>query len=312
MACFHPIKGFHKPGGGFTCSPTQGFRDRPMVIECGQCLGCRMKKASDWTTRIMFESKFHVFCWFFTLTYDDEHLPDDYSCHVKDLQAFHHRLRKWLERRAKAEKRAADRLRFHVVSDYGSDFWRPHYHGSYFGFDIPDRLPAEPSKAGHAQWESAEINKLWGKGRVWFSPLTRESAGYCSRHNLDKVTGAAAADHYHRLNLVTGEFVWVEPEFMICSRRPGIGHEFFDEFESDMFPSDFVTVQGKKIPIPRYYARLVKERDEANETDEFGVVRRARLKKARSPQMVADRSPARLATREESAGLRKARLKREL
>jgi hypothetical protein len=312
MACFHPIKGFHKPGGGFTCSPTQGFKDRSMLMECGQCLGCRMKKSSDWTTRVMLEAKFHTFCWFVTLTYSDKHLPEDYSCHVKHLQAFHHRLRKWLERRAKAEKRPPDRLRFHTVSDYGAEFWRPHYHGSYFGFDIPDRVPAEPSKNGHAQWQSEELSALWGMGIVVFSPLTREAAGYCARHNLDKVTGAGAAAHYHRLNLVTGEFVWVEPEFMICSRGPGIGHRFFEEFERDIFPSDFLVSDGKKIPIPRYYARLVKERDKANEADEFGRVRRARLKKARSPEMEAHRTPARLRTREESARLKQARLKREL
>ena len=43
------------------------------------------------------------------------------------------------------------------------------------------------------------------------------------------------------------------------SRRPGIGTEWFDKYQSDAFPSDFLISDGKKHPVPRFYNKKLKE-----------------------------------------------------
>lgn len=47
------------------------------LVPCGQCLGCRLDYARQWSARIMAEKTKYPddYCWFITLTFDDDHLP---------------------------------------------------------------------------------------------------------------------------------------------------------------------------------------------------------------------------------------------
>lgn len=37
------------------------------------------------------------------------------------------------------------------------------------------------------------------------------------------------------------------------SRRPGIGLTWFEKYKSDVYPHDYVVVNGSKVRPPRYY-----------------------------------------------------------
>lgn len=78
---------------------------------------------------------------------------------------------------------------------------------------------------------------------------------------MKKVLGKNAPDdpRYSRVNLITGECIQAEREFALMSRRPGIGSEWFDKYQSDAFPSDFLISDGKKHPVPRFYNKKLKE-----------------------------------------------------
>ena len=43
------------------------------------------------------------------------------------------------------------------------------------------------------------------------------------------------------------------------SRRPGIGKTWFDKYETDVFPSDYLIHKGAKVKIPRYYDNQIPE-----------------------------------------------------
>ena len=52
------------------------YRKDVMLIPCGQCTGCRLRKRKDWATRMELEAYGHdkESIWFITLTYDDDHV----------------------------------------------------------------------------------------------------------------------------------------------------------------------------------------------------------------------------------------------
>lgn len=91
------------------------------------------------------------------------------------------------------------------------------------------------------------------------------------------------------------------------SRRPGIGSSWFDRFASDCFPSDFLTHDGRKVPVPTYYYKkfVALAGEEAGEK-----IKRARQKRALVYK--DDQTVDRLAVKEEVFVSRIKLLKRNL
>ena len=244
---------------------------------------------------------------FLTPTYSDEHLPSDLSVSVRTHQLFIKRCRNHFGTRS---------LRYFGCGEYGGQFQRPHYHTILFGVDFEDKQPWSKSGAGHVLYRSATLEKLWPYGHCLIGAVTRESAAYTARYCLKKVGGEAAADAYRRtvLDAETGELrSWtVRPEFVVMSRRPGIGAEWFQKFSSDAFPSDFLIIDGQRVPVPRFYLEKLK----ASEADRFDTAshRVGAKRKASSfrANVAANNTDARLAVREEVQRLRAARLRRDL
>lgn len=188
---------------------------------------------------------------FLTLTYSEEHLPENYSVDVRTVQLFLKRLRKW----------SPNKLRFFACGEYGETNLRPHYHALIFGEDFAnDRYIWRKAPSGHVLYRSEALERLWPFGNCEIGSVTEQSAGYLARYCTKKVTGDRAANHYTRVHPVTG-VVWnVAPEFATMSRRPGIGAEWFDAYAVDAFPSDFVTIDGRKRPVPSYYTGKLDDR----------------------------------------------------
>ena len=85
------------------------------------------------------------------------------------------------------------------------------------------------------------------------------------------------------------------------SLKPAIGKTWFDEFETDCYPSDESIIKGKKTSNPKYYDTLY-----ATSKGEKALqkIKRARIKKAKLHS--EDQTPQRLRVREICA---KAKLK---
>ena len=85
--------------------------------------------------------------------------------------------------------------------------------------------------------------------------------------------------------------VAVEPEYATMSLKPAIGKDWYETYKSDIYPSDFLIHQGKKIKVPRYYDKLYEL-----ESEDIEKIKFQRRQKAR--KRLSENTPERLAVRE--------------
>lgn len=296
MTCYSPLKAWRPlskiDGGRLVFNSLKALNpDNPIHVPCGQCIGCRMDRVSQWGLRCMHESQMHERSSFLTLTFSDDHLPEDYSVRVRDLQLFNKRLRKLM-----------GPFRFFGCGEYGDETLRPHYHVLVFGHDFyQDRKLIKETDFGPL-YTSELASRAWPFGNIWIGSVTYKSASYVAGYVVKKIGGDQAATHYLRAH-PNGTIHQVQPEFATQSRRPGIGSTWFDRFKSDAFPSDFLVVDGQQVPVPGYYANKLTE-------EEFKPIQRKRAR-ARLKHK-ANSTPARLEVRKIVKTERLKRLKRTL
>lgn len=312
MSCYYPLRAWRakspNPSGkyGLTFKRSEAQQDEELNIACGNCIGCRLERSKVWAIRCQHEASCHPFNCFITLTYDDEHLPDDGSLVKKHFTQFMKNLRKRV---------APSNIRFYMCGEYGQDqalaaegieaIGRPHYHAILFNinpieqadpyngslgvmyedkkilkskqkptskFGIVGRVENSPS--GEKQYLSTVIQKAWGKGRTRVSPMSFEAAAYVARYCTKKLNPGntpeseqAFFDRYSKLNPETGEVNLVEPEYTNMSRNGGIGSLWFEKYKNDL-GKGYLTVNGVEMSIPSYYESLLeKDMDNADMID---------------------------------------------
>lgn len=230
-----------------------------------------------------------------TLTYDDEHLPLGGSLRRADFVGFMRRLRKSL-----ARKYLGLRVRFFAIGEYGGDFGRPHYHVILFGYFPRDARYRAKSRGGNDEFCSEELSELWRHGFVSFQRFDAKAANYVTGYITDKPHAIARGRRGDNLSVIfdscTGEILGRrEPEFMVQSRRPGIGAAWLERFGYQVKREDFVMgAPGVKGRVPAYYDRKLAEVDEAEVAERKAL----RVLRAFQPVAISERSEDRLAVRE--------------
>ena len=232
---------------------------------------------------------------FITLTYDDDNLPWDGSLNKKHLQDFMKRLR-WHFRHKT--------IRFFACGEYGEQLNRPHYHALLFNHDFQDKTLWSETD-GIRLWISEGLGELWPFGFSTIGNVTWDTAAYCARYVTKKKTGEEAKDHYWKM-LATDLEVQLEPEYATMSTKPGIGKTWFDEYQDDCYPSDYITSKGKKLRVPRYYDTLLAAHNELD----LKHIKENRRRKAQ--YWAHECTPKRLADREACAKARLNTLNRPL
>lgn len=251
MSCYHPLKAFRTPTGVVFSELRRHDILGDIEIPCGMCIGCRMRRASDWSIRVMHEAS----CWerncFVTLTYARDSLPPDSSLEHKDFQRFMKRLRKHF---------SGSVIRFYMCGEYGPLNLRPHYHACLFNVDFrSDWVLAGKSASGAVFYDSPLLARLWGHGNVSVQDLTRETAGYCARYIMKKALGRDSSKLLESVD-EDGVIHTRKAEYAAMSLKPGVGATWFDRYASDVFPHDFVIADGTKVTPPRYYDKLFNRR----------------------------------------------------
>ncbi|AXL15311.1 replication initiator protein [Microviridae sp.] len=267
MTCYHPIEGYRARDGSVTFARNRSLGIKA-TVKCGQCIGCRLDRSGAWALRCIHESQQYENNCFITLTYNDENLPKGGTLEKAHFQKFMKRLRKKYEHK----------IRFYMCGEYGEEFGRPHYHACLFNHDFQDKLPFMQNNQGDTIYTSKELETIWPFGFSTIGDLTYETAAYTARYILKKITGDKADEHYEKTDIRTGEVVQVQPEYTTMSRRPGVGRDWYEKYKTDAYPDDFLTHQGKKLPIPKYYDTLF-ERSNPSDFERIKDIRREKLAK---------------------------------
>lgn len=297
MSCYHPLKAFpvgQTPSGkteykvtsydcdcvsyngsgwtGHAYSPGLGRSVTDYIeIPCGQCIGCRLDHAREWASRCMVEASKFESNYFLTLTYDDQHIHTsfygdrqngeavpDFTLYKKDLQDFWKRLR----------SSSGQKIRYFACGEYGDSTFRPHYHAIVFNLQLDD-LQRFGGSSEFPTFTSEYLSKVWKLGHVLVAEVSFDTCSYVARYVTKKATGKLG-EFYDYYNL--------EPEFVVMSRCPGIGRDFYDK---SLFDSDFITFasarKGLRFKPSRYYKKLL----EFEDPDRAAAVRQRNLQKAK-------------------------------
>jgi len=234
---------------------------------------------------------------FLTLTYDEAHLPALGQLVKRDLQLLFKRLRK------------SGAFRYVACGEYGELRRRPHFHIALFGRDFrSDRLLYKEAVGGQPLYTSATLSTAWTQGQALIGDLTFESAAYIARYITKKISGPGASPLPLACDPSTGELIMPEPEFLLCSRRPGIGATWFEKFgATDILPHGrVITQQGTPAPVPRFY----KEKLLAQDKLKMQLITRANMDRNLSNKALED-TPARRAARTTYAKARTTLFKRD-
>lgn len=281
MACYHPLiavpildengknvlhfKSIKKYG---SIEAIQQRWQGTLLIPCGRCIGCRLAYSREWAIRSVLELSYHKKASFITLTYNDDNLPafstldfdrvidpetgvvsgvvNDVTINPvikKDFQDFMKRLRRYF-----SYNYGCNDIRFIGCGEYGDLSGRPHYHAILFGVDFDDKKLFTISH-GEKYYISETLSKLWPKGNVIIGDVTFQSCAYVARYVLKKRIGLN--NHGIKPN-----------QFMLSSRRPGLGRQYFNDNWQDIYNLDLIQFDfGKfdKAKPPKYFDYLAKQ-----------------------------------------------------
>lgn len=193
------------------------------AVPCGRCPACRERERNDWFQRLCEEWKASKCAFFVTWTYDDAHLPLD-GVQRHDIELTRKSWKKILDKFGK--------MSYFIVSEYGTDNLRPHYHGIMYCYydisvyDLHDVL--------FACWKKCDPLRLQ------VDVLTSESAiNYCCGYV------------HQRSQVPDGQ----NPNFKVISRS--LGYSFLEDPDchGDMMEKEepYYWYFGKKMHLSRYY-----------------------------------------------------------
>lgn len=241
MSCNAPLSGWYSkektPLGkrGVTFHLDDALADRPVNIRCGQCYGCKLDKARDWSLRCSHEAQMHESSLFVTLTYENPPSNCGEKCNhtgetlrPRDFVNFMKRLRK---------SRTGQKIRFFHCGEYGERTLRPHHHALLFNLSFSDSTRCRKS-GDYYLYRSEELNQLWQHGKAEFGEVNFRTASYIARYTLKNARNPKGS----------------HPDYLTMSRRPGIGRLWLQKFTSDVYPNgQCITPSGTKVRAPRYY-----------------------------------------------------------
>lgn len=313
MPCYHPQTVYRSKLGRnpktgnwpIVWNPAKGLLDMTLQVPCGRCIGCRLEYSRRWAIRCVHEAKMYEKNSFITLTYDNEHYPENGSLNKTDFPLFMKRLR----------KKYGQNIKFYHGAEYGTvcrncmqhktkctcgaytpTIGRPHHHACLFNFQFSD-LTFFTSRMGTSLYISESLRAIWPFGFSTIGDVTFQSAAYVARYVTKKITGEKSAEHY-------GDKL---PEHVSMSRKPGIGRQFVEKYMSDIYPGDEVIInENLKCRPPRYYDMIYDDHDPES-------FKKIKLERKRIALLNAeDNTPERLLVKEKCKQLKIKQLKRSI
>lgn len=249
MKCFNPVRMYTSRASDGSLSYFHSSNGISVWSEifrpCGFCLNCRLTRAQDWAVRCTHEASLHSESCFLTLTYDDSHLPLNGSLDYSHVSTFIKDLRRRLDRTSYKSS-----ITFFRVGEYGSDYSRPHYHLLLFGFDfsfpltfkgVRNTRTSSAVKDSRTYFKSSFATDLWSRGFVDIGSVDFSTSMYVAKYVTKFSDSSQSSLH--------------EPERASMSKRVPIGLRWIERHFSDVYPDDFVWLNGKRFSPPKFYDR---------------------------------------------------------
>jgi len=257
--CTRPLICYQNPDGGRPIFGEVGRKEGlpELKLPCGKCPECCKDYYTQWATRGSRELAQWDSSLFITLTYDEEHLPDDRSLNKKHVQDFIKRVKKHFH------STRGNPIRQTYCGEYGSLTKRPHYHVILYNTYFDDLKPHYISPGGHQVFTSETLSRLWGKGNTEFGYATPATIAYLYKYILKKKT----RKEKERPFTIEHEGITydVAHEFIESSRNPGIGACLRG---SSSLRKGYLYVNGSKKKLPKYYLEWLR----VNEPDVFDEI----------------------------------------
>jgi len=166
---------------------------------------------------------------FITLTYDDEHLPENGTLVKDHFQKFMKRLRRFIEPK---------KIKYFGCGEYGDKTNRPHYHCIIIGWMPECERLYRPSGRNLV---SRDIERLWMFGHNVVGYPDREAIQYVCGYIRKKLYGYDREQYEGRL-----------APFQLQSMKIGLDYA---ESHKDNILDKGITRDGKNVGIPRYYKK---------------------------------------------------------
>lgn len=206
--------------------------DRFITVPCGKCYGCMRTRCNSWVFRHLLQLKKCNTALFLTLTYNDDNLPinPDGTKHFDKthLQKYLKRIRKYLSSYYPDVK-----IKYHVASEYGDSFQRPHYHLILYDYPNTDA-------------DRLRLAELWDYGNIHIGNVTEASI----RYTVEYIT-----QFYYECQFANPN----EVPFALYSN--GLGSSFYGDVAryigttlTAMYPID-----GKNYKVPNSYMNILFE-----------------------------------------------------
>lgn len=261
MRCLSPLVAWRRRDrAGVTLRFSEGDSRFGLKLPCGSCVACLLDRARQHAVRCWHERSLHERACFVTLTYDDEHLPYGGSLVKEHFQRFMRDLR----------EEVVEPVRFFGCGEYGGRGGRPHYHAILFGCDFGSDRYVCGSRSGLEVYRSRSLERVWRRGRSEIGTAGFDSAAYVAGYVAEKLGERA--------------LVGREPEFLLCSLKPGIGRGWFDLHWREVYARDSVVVQGREMAPPRAYDKWM----QGEHPEQFVRVRRGRMERRASRYAVGE------------------------
>lgn len=186
-------------------------------------------------------------------------------------------------------------LKFYMCGEYSPLNGLPHFHGIIFGHDFNDKTYWKTTPSGEKIYRSKLLEQIWPFGFSSTGAATFKSAAYIARYCMAKITGKLAEEHYRRIDPETGEIYQIKPEYNRMSNQGGIGKGWFERYHGDVYPHDYVVINGHESRPPKYYDVLL----ERKAPDTFDQLKAERA--LNTLKYAMDNTDERLRVREEVA-----------
>lgn len=194
------------------------------TVPCGKCRLCHQRRAFDIMVRAVAEARLYDFSSFITLTCSDSYMPSVFpngKLLKRPYQLFLKRLRKRI-----------GSFRYLLCGEYGSRTGRPHYHLIVFGHRFVDGFVR-----GGCWVDSSVISSCWPYGLIKVDSVNDNRIAYVAGY---QVKGSVDDEEF--------------PQFVVWSRRPGLGSIWFDRYWSDMVRNGFTfSLGGRNVHVSARY-----------------------------------------------------------